>query len=33
MSRIGKESNELNGIFADKGNWEEMFGAPLYYLK
>ena len=33
MSQIGIESNGVNCIFANKRNWVEIFGAPVYYLK
>ena len=29
MSQIGTESNGVNCIFANKGNWGEVFVAPF----
>ena len=31
--RIGTQSNGIKRIFASEGNWEEIFGAPFYYVK
>ena len=32
MSQIGRESNGVKRIFANKRNWGEIFGAPVFLL-